>query len=78
MTLVNRRTEEDSMRLTIVDRESGIVRDVFSVATVTPGTFAQLAGMASDLYTDASYRWFVTQHDAMPQHAQHDRWGIII
>lgn len=62
------------MRLTIVDVQMGVVRDVLQVATVTAETFAQIVEFAAQ-YRNAGYRWLVSPNGEMPQHAQHDEFG---
>ena len=62
------------MRLTIVDVQMGVVRDVLQVATVTAETFAQVVEWAAQ-YRNEGYRWLVSPNGEMPRHAQHDDFG---
>lgn len=64
------------MRITIVDTQMAVVRDVIEVATVTRETFAMLTEFAAQYRHDA-YRWFVTPHATMPAHTRHDEFGRI-
>lgn len=64
------------MRLTIVDVQMSVVRDVVSVAAVTPETFAMVVA-AAEQYRNCGYRWFVTPYDETPAHAHLDDFGRV-
>lgn len=64
------------MRITVVDVQMSVVRDVIEVATVTAETFAMLTEFAAQ-YRNCGYRWFVTPHGEFPAHARHDEFGRV-
>jgi hypothetical protein len=69
-------SEADAMRITVVDVQMSVVRDVIQVAAVTPETFAMLMEHAAQYRSDG-YRWFVTPYEQAPAHTQPDDFGRV-
>ncbi len=63
------------MRITIVDRQMNVVREVLDSIDLQRD-LPHFADFLAE-YRHADYRWFVTPSGTMPQHAQHDAHGMM-